>query len=90
LKKHTADLALIASRYLQTLSQENFTSKWWLSFKLETWKYAKNKLLKLVDSMKADFLFAGLNPNRVIQIKKCQKRHILFSFKNKRHCIFKC
>jgi len=27
-KKHTADLALIASRFLQALSQKNFTSKW--------------------------------------------------------------
>jgi len=24
-----------------TLSQEIFTSKWWLSFKVETWKFTK-------------------------------------------------
>jgi len=39
-KKHTADLALtnIASRFSQTLSQDSFTRKWWLSFKVETTK----------------------------------------------------
>jgi len=42
-KKHTADLALtnIASRSSQTLSQESFTRKWWLSFKPETQKFTK-------------------------------------------------
>jgi len=44
LKKHTADLALIASRFSQALSQECFTRKWWLSFNAETWKFNKNKL----------------------------------------------
>jgi len=46
-----------------------------LSFKVKTWKFAKNKLLKLVDSIKEDFLFAGLNLNIIIQ-KNCQKKHI--------------
>jgi len=35
------------------------------------------KLLKLVTSVKAVFLFSGLNLNRIIQKKKYQKRHIL-------------
>jgi len=78
-KKHTADLALITSRFSQTLLQESFTSDRWLSFKVETWRFTKNKLLKLVNSMKVDFLFAGLNLNRIIQKKKCQKRHILWT-----------
>jgi len=42
-KTHTADLALtnIAWRFSQTLSQDSFTRKWWLSFKVETWKFTK-------------------------------------------------
>jgi len=76
-KRHTADLALIGSRFWQTLSQEGFTSKWWLLFNVEIWKIAKAKLLKLVNSIKADFLFAGLNLNRIIQKKKCEKKHFM-------------
>jgi len=72
--KHTADLTLVASRFSQTLSQESFTIKLWLSFKVETWKFTKNKLLKLVGSIKAGFLFASLNLNRIIRKKKCQKK----------------
>jgi len=45
-----------------------------LSLKVETWKFTKNKIFKLFISMKADFLFAGLNRNRIIQKKKCQKK----------------
>jgi len=37
--------------------EESFTSKWWLSFKVEIWKCTKNYLSKLVGSMKEDFLF---------------------------------
>jgi len=33
--------------------------KWWLSSTVEAWKFTKNKLLTLVNSMKVDFLFAG-------------------------------
>jgi len=32
----------------------------------------KKLILKLVNSMKADFLFAGLNRNRTFKKKKCQ------------------
>ena len=38
------------------------------------WKFAKSKLLKLVNSMKADFLFASLNQNRTIQKNRCQNK----------------
>jgi len=31
-------------RFSQALLHESFTSKWWLSFKIETWKFIKNKL----------------------------------------------
>ena len=71
---YTADLALIASRLSQALLQESFTSIWWLSFKVETWKFTKNKLLNLVSSRKTKFPFAGLNVKRIIQKKKCQKK----------------
>jgi len=33
--RHTADLALIASRLSQALLHESLTSKWWLSSKVE-------------------------------------------------------
>jgi len=49
-------------------------SKWWLSLKVKTRKFTKNKILKLLKSMKAVFLFAGFNLNRIIQKKKCQKK----------------
>jgi len=45
--KHTANLSLQASRFLHAFLQENFTSKWWLSSKVEAWNFTKNKLLKL-------------------------------------------
>jgi len=48
--------------------------KWWLSFEVETWKFTENKLLKLFNSMKANFLFAGFNRNRKIQKNKCYKK----------------
>jgi len=59
------------------LSQESFTSIWWRSFQVETWKLTTNftnKLLKLLNSIKTDFLFAGLHLNRIIQKTKCQKK----------------
>jgi len=62
-KKHTAHLALTALRFTQTLLQESVMSKWWLSSREKAWDFAKNKILKLVNSMKIDFLFAGLNLN---------------------------
>jgi len=77
-KTHTADLALIASRFSQLFSQESLTSKWWLSSKVEAWNFTKNKVLKLVNSMKMDFVFTGLNLNIIIHKKKFQKSHILW------------
>ena len=53
--KHTADLALIASRFSQALSQETFTSKWWFWSKVEAWNFTKNKLLKPVNSIWTQF-----------------------------------
>jgi len=41
--------------------------KWWLSSTVEAWEFTKNKLLKLVNSMKIYFLFADLNLNIIIQ-----------------------
>ena len=51
-KKHTANLALKLSRFSSSVLHERFISKWWLSSKIETWKFTKNKL---VNSMKIDF-----------------------------------
>jgi len=36
---------------------ESFTSKWWLSSKVETWNLTKYKLFKLANSMKMVFIF---------------------------------
>jgi len=51
-----------------------FTRKWWLSFKVGTWKFIKIKLLNLINSMKADFIFASLNRS---QKEVPEKKHIL-------------
>ena len=62
----------------------NFSSKWWLAFKVETWNFTKNKLLKLVNAIKADILFADLNLNIIIQKKKCQKKaHFMDALKTR-------
>ena len=43
-----------------------------VSSHVETQKFTKNKLLKLVNSMKAVSLFAGLNLNRIVVKKMFQ------------------
>jgi len=50
-------------RFSQALLHESFTSKWWLSFKIETWNFIKKKLLKFFNSTRMDCVFAGLNLN---------------------------
>ena len=74
--KHIADLALIASRFSQALLQENFTSKWWFWSRVQARNITKNKLLKLVNWTKMDFLFAVLSLNWIIQ-KKAPKMDVL-------------
>jgi len=54
-KKHTGNLALKRLRFSSSVLHERFISKWWLSSKIETWKFTRNKLEKLVNSMKIDF-----------------------------------
>ena len=44
------------SRFSQALLHESFMSKWWLSFKIETWNFIKNELLKFFNSTKIDYL----------------------------------
>jgi len=39
--------------------QVSFSRKWWFSCKVEAWNFSKNKRLKLVNSMKIDFLFSS-------------------------------
>jgi len=60
------------SRFSQALLHESFTSKWWLSFKIETWNFIKNKVLKYFNSTKMDCVFAGLNLN-ILFFKKREK-----------------
>jgi len=38
------------SRYSQALLHERFTNKWWLSLKIETWNFIKNKLLQFKEN----------------------------------------
>jgi len=76
-KKHNADLLpLTASGFSQALFQVSATRKLWLSSTVEAWKFTENKLLKLVNSMKIDFLLAGLNLNIIIQKKASEEIHV--------------
>ena len=68
------DLPLKASRFSQALLQERCMSKWWLTYKVGAWNFTENKLLKLVNSLKVDVLFAHLNLNIIIYKKKRQKK----------------
>jgi len=61
------------SRFSQALLHEGFTSKWWRSFKIETWNVIKNNLLKFFSSTKMDNVFVGLNLNLLFK-KKRQKK----------------
>jgi len=57
-----------------------------LSCKVKCQNITKNKLLKLVNSRKADFLLAGLYVNISIQKKRQKKEHFMDEcFKNKGH-----
>jgi len=90
-KKHTAYLALTASRFSQAHFHESYTSKWWFWSKEETWNVTKNKLLKLVNSVKANFLFAGLNLNTIVQKKMLDECTFYgWCFKNKGQKKLKC
>jgi len=51
------------SRFSQALLHESFTSKWWLSFKIETWNFIENKLLQFFNSTKMNYVIGGLNLN---------------------------
>jgi len=76
--KSKADLVFTAPRFSQALFQESFASKWWFSSEVEPWNFTKYKLLKLVNSMKMDFLFAGFNLNIIIRKKSTRKMHALW------------
>jgi len=54
--------------------KKSFTGKWWLSSKVKALNFTENKLLKVVSSMKADFLYAGVHANIIIKKKKRQKK----------------
>ena len=60
----------------QALLQERFTSKWWLSSKVETWNFAKYKLLKIANLMKIDFLFPSSNLNTIVQETDARQMHV--------------
>jgi len=51
------------SRFSQALLHESFSSKWWLSSKVETWNFTKYKLLNFFNSTKMDYVFSGINLN---------------------------
>ena len=52
--------------------------KWLLSTEVEAWNLTKNKLLKLVNSMKTDFLFVGLNLDTTVRGENARQMHILW------------
>jgi len=62
------------SRFSQALLHESFSSKWWLSFKIETWNFIK-KTLKIFQFNEMDYVFAGLNLNIVFK-KTARKMHL--------------
>jgi len=64
-----------------------FTSKWWLSANGPKWKLGTSvNLLKLVNSTKADFLFAGEIRAQMFWKKHQTNAHFLNdAFKNKEH-----
>jgi len=41
---------------------------------VEIWKFTKNKFLNFFNSIKADFLFAALNRNRIIRKRSTRKK----------------
>jgi len=51
---------------------ESFTSKWRLSFKIETWNFIEDELLKFFNSTKIDLCIFRLKSERII-LKKRQK-----------------
>jgi len=55
------------STFSQALLHESFATKWWLSFKIETWNFIKNKLLKFLCSTKMNYVFAGSNLNILLE-----------------------
>jgi len=58
---------------------ESFTIKWWLSSKTEAWNFTKNKLKKLVNSMKMEFIFASLILNIInYSEESTRKLHLLW------------
>jgi len=63
--------------FTTAFAKQRFTRKWRLSSKVKAWNFTKNKLLKLVSSMKADFIFVGVNVNIIIQKKTPEKAHFM-------------
>jgi len=59
--------------FTSVFAKKRFTSKWWLSSKVKAWNFTKNKLLKLFNSMKAYFLFPGVNVNIIFREKNARK-----------------
>ena len=74
------------SRFLQALLHESFTSKWWLLFKIETWNFIKNKLLKYFNSTKMDYVFAGLKLNILLK-KSARKMHFSWMMLRKQRAL---
>jgi len=62
------------SRFSQALLHESFSSKWWLSFKTETWNFIK-KTFKIFQFNEMDYVFAGLNLNILFK-KSARKMHL--------------
>jgi len=76
------------SRFSQALLHEGFTSKWWLSFEIETWNFIKNNLLKFFNSTKMDYVFVGLNLNLLLK-KSARKTHLSWMILRKQRALNK-
>jgi len=77
--------AILGVERFTSALHERFMSKWWHRSKVEAWNFT-NKTLKPVNSMKADFLFFGLNLNTIVQEKTPETCTFHgCCFKNKEH-----
>jgi len=54
------------ARFSQALLHESFTSKWWLSFKIEAWNFIEDELLKFFSPTKIDLYICRLKSEHII------------------------
>jgi len=85
-KKHSGDVALIASRFSQSISQESFISKWWFSSKVEAWNFFQKLTFKICQSNENRLSTCQLKSEHNHSEKSARIMHISWMMlKNKGH-----